>query len=332
MKAQRVRIKRNGPAETLALEEFQLDDNLAPDDVLIQTAYSGLNYADILMRLGLYQDAPKKPFTPGYEVSGTVLKVGSNVTRVKAGDQIVAGTLFGGYASHIKTSEKFCLPLPSGLDLAQGAALPVNGITTLLALDDFGRVRAGDKVLIQGASGGVGTLAVQFALEKGCEVWGTTTSPHKKAFIEQMGAKAMTEEEVLGLKSDKFDFILNSAAGPKLHQYYKLLKKSGKLVCIGIQDAVTDGKRNYFKLIKTLLGTKRYSIFDLLMESKSVGGFNALKYFTDDLEVERLIGAMGETSFQPHVGKVFPSKEVGQAHSFLESKQAKGKVLISWQN
>ncbi|HEY1551387.1 MAG TPA: alcohol dehydrogenase catalytic domain-containing protein, partial [Kofleriaceae bacterium] len=96
--SQEIRIEKYGPASALAFHDAAPREPAA-DEVAIDVAYSGINFADIQMRLGLYPDAPKKPFVPGYEVSGTIAAVGKNVRDVKAGDEVIAGTYFGGYAS-----------------------------------------------------------------------------------------------------------------------------------------------------------------------------------------------------------------------------------------
>ena len=117
------------------------------------------------MRLGLYPDAPKKPFVPGYEVSGKVTAVGTSVTRRRRpAITVIAGTYFGGYASHVTMpGAPGVQAAGDGIDLATGAALPVNYFTAQLALFEMARVRAGDRVLIECATGGVGVLAIQMA-------------------------------------------------------------------------------------------------------------------------------------------------------------------------
>src|SRR3954471_23114193 len=177
-------IEKYGPASTLHLRDL-VPREPADDEVAIDVAYSGINFADIQMRLGLYPDAPKKPFVPGYEVSGKVTAVGKSVDHVKVGDPVVAGTYFVGYASHVTLPARQVFKLPAGIDLEAGAALPVNYFTAQLALFEMARIRKGDRILIEPATGGVGVLAIQMARHVGAEVTGLTTSPHKKAFIEE---------------------------------------------------------------------------------------------------------------------------------------------------
>src|SRR5688572_14561384 len=209
-------IAKYGSAESLKLRDIA---PRAPsdDEVAIDVAYSGINFADIQMRLGFYPDAPKKPFVPGYEVSGKVTAVGRNVTDVKPGDAVVAGTYFGGYSSHVTIPSRQVFRLPTTIDLAAGAALPVNYFTAQLALFEMARVRKGDRVLIECATGGVGVLAIQMARHAGAEVTGLTTSPHKKSFIESLGAKAYTVDEFRADASLRnYDFILNASGGGEI--------------------------------------------------------------------------------------------------------------------
>ena len=144
MSHQQIAIEKFGSASTLHVSALT-PRAPADDEVSIDVAYSGVNFADIQMRLGFYPDAPKKPFVPGYEVSGTVSAVGKSVTDVKPGDSVVAGTYFGGYASHVTIPARQVFKLPKSVDLAAGAALPVNYFTAQLALFEMARVRAGDR-------------------------------------------------------------------------------------------------------------------------------------------------------------------------------------------
>src|SRR5256885_4180161 len=118
-------MEASAPASTLALGE-QPAPAPGPGEVAIDVKYSGVNFADIQMRLGFYPDAPRKPFVPGYEISGTVTAVGKNVRDVRAGERVAAGTYFGGYASHVTIPSRQVFKLPPAIDLEAGAALPVN--------------------------------------------------------------------------------------------------------------------------------------------------------------------------------------------------------------
>ena len=323
-------ITKNGPATVLQVQEADFDDEVASDEVIIDVKYSGINFADIMMRLGLYRDAPKKPFIPGYEVSGVVAKVGSAVTKFKVGDEVMAGTRFGGYVNCIKLPDWQVLNLPEGFNLQEGAALPVNFITAYIALQEFGRIRQGDKALIDSATGGVGVVFLQMCQQAGASAVGLTTTPAKKEFIESFGATAYTREEFDQSDEKDFDFILNSSGGKTLKAQYQLLSKSGKLCCIGLQSMIKNGRGGFFSMLRAALASPWFPILKLVVESKSVSGFNALKYFDDDPWMKKHLYQIEKTNIRPHIGDIFKASEAAQAHEHLQQRKAKGKVLLQW--
>ena len=333
MSYRNIQIETFGPASSLAFHDVAARAPEA-DEVAIDVAYSGINFADIQMRLGLYPDAPKKPFVPGYEISGTVTEVGRGVTDVKAGDAVVAGTYFGGYASHVTLPARQVFKLPAEVDLEAGAALPVNYFTAQLALFEMARIREGDRVLIEPASGGVGVLAIQMARFVGAEVTGLTTSPHKKAFIEGLGARAYTVDEFHADPSLRgYDLVVNSSGGAAITWQRQRLGLTGRIVCLGMSSMTKDGKRSYVKIASALLRTPRISVLKLFDQSTGVYALNALHVLRDPAWIAKLTRSMSEIAamrLQPHVGKVFPAADVAAAHAFLETKQATGKVLLRW--
>ena len=326
-------IEKFGSAQTLKLREIA-PRTPSDDEVAIEVAYSGINFADIQMRLGFYPDAPKKPFVPGYEVSGKVSAVGKNVTDVKPGDAVVAGTYFGGYASHVTVPVRQVFRLPASIDLAAGAALPVNYFTAQLALFEMARIRRGDRVLIECATGGVGVLATQMARHAGAEVTGLTTSAHKKPFIEALGATAYTREEFRADATLRdYDFILNASGGAEIQWQRARLGLTGRMVCVGISSGVKDGKRNFARIALAAVRTPRISVLKLFDASTGIYALNALHVLRDPIWIERLTKSMStveQMGLRPHVGKVFPATDVADAHAFLETKQATGKVLLAW--
>jgi 2-desacetyl-2-hydroxyethyl bacteriochlorophyllide A dehydrogenase len=326
-------IEKYGPASTLKLRELA---PRAPADgeVAIDVAYSGVNFADIQMRLGFYPDAPKRPFVPGYEVSGKVAAVGEGVTDLEVGDAVAAGTYFGGYASRVTLPAHQVFKLPPAMDLAAGAALPVAFFTAQLAVLEMARVRAGDRVLIEPGTGGVGVIATQMARHVGAEVTGLTTSPHKKAFIEGLGAKAYTVDEFRADGTLRgYDFILNSSGGAQINWQRARLGLTGRMVCLGIQSGVKDGKRSFVRIAAAALRTPRISVLKLFDENTGIFALNALHVLRDPAWIARLTREMQAApamSLAPHVGKVFPAADVAGAHAFLETKQATGKILLAW--
>jgi 2-desacetyl-2-hydroxyethyl bacteriochlorophyllide A dehydrogenase len=328
-----IAIEKYGPAHSLAIRERPAPE-VGDDEVAIDVRYSGINFADIQMRLGFYPDAPKKPFIPGYEVSGRVAAVGPKVSGLALGDSVVAGTYFGGYASRITVPSRQVFPLPPTTDLAEGAALPVNFFTAQLALFEMARVRKGDRVLIECATGGVGTLAIQMARHAGAEVVGLTTSPAKLDYIRDLGATAYTREAFYADETIRgFDFILNASGGKEVRTQLARLGMTGRMVCVGLSSGVRDGKRNFFRIAKAALQTPRISVLKMFDTNTGIFALNALHILQDPTWVERLtssLTAVEEMGLKPHVGKVFPADEVAGAHEYLQTRKALGKVLLEW--
>jgi 2-desacetyl-2-hydroxyethyl bacteriochlorophyllide A dehydrogenase len=326
-------IAKNGSSGSLVMRE------LAPrppgaDEVAIDVAYSGINFADVQMRLGLYPDAPKRPFVPGYEVSGRVTGVGKDVAGIKPGDPVIAGTYFGGYASHVTLPARQVAKLPAALDLEAGAAIPVAMFTAQLAMMEMARVRKGDRVLIECATGGVGVFAIQMARSVGAEVTGLTTSPHKKSFIESLGATAYTVDEFhADTKLRGYDTIVNATGGSAIRWQRERLGLTGRIVCIGLASALDNGKKSYWRIARAVLSTPRISVLKLFDSSTGVYALNALTVLRDEAWMTKLSASLGRVEamgLQPHVGKVFPAADVAQAHDYLATKQATGKVLLAW--
>ena len=326
-------IAKYGPASTLSTREIA---PRAPgdDEVAIDVAYSGINFADIQMRLGLYPDAPKRPFVPGYEVSGKIAEIGKNVSALAPGDPVVAGTYFGGYASTVTIPATQVFKLPAALDLAAGAALPVAYFTAQLAVFEMARVRRGDRVLIECGTGGVGVVATQMARHVGAEVTGLTTSEHKKPFIARLGATPYTLDEFRGdPRLTGYDFILNASGGGNIEWQRARLGLTGRIVCIGMSSAVADGKRSLVRVVSTLIRMPRISVIKLFNATTGIFALNALTVLRDPAWVVKLtqsLASVEQIGLVPHVGKVFPAADVAAAHSFLETKQATGKVLLQW--
>ena len=328
-------LRKTGGPEVLRVEETSGGATpLGEREVEIDVKFSGVNFADVMMRYGLYQDAPKRPYVPGYEVSGLVRAVGSKVTRFRVGERVVAGTLFGGYTSLLRVSDAIVFPLPDSFTLEEGAALPVNWVTAHAAIHDMGRVRKGDRVLVDAASGGVGSIALQLLKKAGAETVGLTSSPSKKAFIESFGATALTHEEFLARKDlPAFDLILNSQGGKTVRAHYDRLAPTGRIVCFGMSSGMRAGRKDLIAFIRAALAMPRFSLISMFDPCRGVYGLNALSLFKDERYRTSLAGkwaALLTDPVKPHIGKIFPAAEAGQAQLLLENRGTTGKVILRW--
>src|SRR5690242_8094466 len=179
-------ITRHGPPEVLAVQE-RPDPIPGPGELLIDVHAAGINFADLMARLGLYPDAPKPPCVVGYEVAGTVAAMGPGSDgEFQVGQRVVAPTRFGGYAERVVARADGAVALPDELGFEAGASIPINYSTAWEALVRAGNLQSGERVLIQAAAGGVGIAATQIARRTGAEVWGTA-SPVKHEAIRRFG-------------------------------------------------------------------------------------------------------------------------------------------------
>lgn len=197
----RVTIPRAGSYETLLFETVA-DPVPRAGEVVVESEAIGVNYADCLVRMGLYESAKTYvgwPITPGFEVSGRVVALGEGVTDLPVGTRVMAVTRFGGYATHVVVPRDQVFRVPSTFDAKQAAAFPAVAITAYYALFDLANVRAGWKVLVHSAGGGVGCSLVQLARIAGCEVVGVVGTPGKVATVKELGATHVIDKSSVDL-------------------------------------------------------------------------------------------------------------------------------------
>src|SRR5579871_4758258 len=257
-------IRKYGPPAVLAVQE-QPDPSPDVGEVRIAVHASGVNFADVLARLGLYPDAPKPPMVVGYEVSGVVDAVGPGVTAHAVGDHVVALTRFRGYADRVVVSERFAFRQPPSIDHVTAAAIPVNYLTALLALYHAANVTAGETVLIHGAGGGVGIAAIQLAKLRGATILGTASTAKHDA-IRALGAdysidyrERSVSEEVRRITNGRgVDVVLDPIGGRSFADSYDLLAPLGRLVVYGVSALATAERRNLWRIVATMWKTPRF--------------------------------------------------------------------------
>ncbi len=232
-----VAIRRAGPPETLETIDAP-EPSAGAGQVVIRVRRAGVNFADVLARQGIYPDAPKMPFVPGYEVSGVVASVGAGVTGVRGGERVAAFTRFGGYAECAVADARFAVTLPAGMDFSTGAAVPVNFATAFHCLFHTGSLLPGDRVLVHAAAGGVGLAAVQMAKGAGAIVFGTAGSPEKVRFLRAFGvdhpvdyrSEDFVEVVRRATGGEGVDVILDSSGGRTIAQDLRVLRPGGRIV------------------------------------------------------------------------------------------------------
>jgi NADPH:quinone reductase-like Zn-dependent oxidoreductase len=328
-----VEITKHGGPEVMNVAE-RADPALRPGWVRVEVAACGVNFADVMARIGVYPDAPKPPCIIGYEVAGTVLDLGEGVEELTRGQRVLAGTKFGGYASQVSVPERDCVALPERLTFEQGAAIPVNYATAWAGLVGYGSLQPGERVLIHSAGGGVGIAATQLARRFGAgEIYGTA-SPSKHARISELGVDHVLDYKEAAVKGalPPFDVILDPIGGRSLRTSYNLLRPGGRLVGFGASAVVSGAKRKIMPALRTVAQMPRFSLIKQMSESKTVIGLNMLTLWKDreTLEpwIEPLRELLDDGTINPVIAGAFSFEEAGAAHDMLTQRRNIGKVVL----
>ena len=229
-----------GPIENLVVTEVPAP-SLAPGKVLIDVKAASLNFPDALMVQGLYQVKPPTPFVPGAEYAGVVAAVGEGVTHVKAGDHVMAFTGWGGFAEQAVADAMRVSPMPPTMSFAQGASFVLTYATSHHALKDVAKLQAGETLLILGASGGVGTSAIQLAKITGATVIAAASSDDKLALCKSLGADHLVNyshddwrdqlNAIVGKKG--VDVVYDAVGGPYAEPALRSLGWRGRYLVVG---------------------------------------------------------------------------------------------------
>lgn len=336
-------IHRAGSYDELRVEAASLRAP-GPDEVAIDVAAAGVNYADVIVRMGLYSSALELvgwPITPGFEVAGIVRAVGSNVRDVRVGARAIAVTLFGGYASAIVVPRAQVFSLPAQLSFEQGAALPAVFLTAYFALHVLAHPRRGDRMLVHSAAGGVGTSVIQLAKRAGCEVTGVVGGAHKVALAKELGCDHVIDKssEDLWRRAEAispmgFDHVLDANGVSTLRESYEHLARPGKLVVYGFAAMMpkTGGRPSWLKLAADYVRTPRFDPLAMTKDSRSVLAFN-LSYLFDRMDILEegmvlLDACLRDGSFVPPPVQAYPLDDVARAHRDIESGKTVGKLVL----
>lgn len=328
-----VEISKHGGPEVLQVRE-RPDPPLGRGELRIEVAAAGINFADVMARMGIYPDAPKPPCVVGYEVAGTILEVGEGVESFTSGQRVIASTMFGGYASQVAVPASDVISLPDELTFEQGAALPVNYGTAWAGLIGYGNLQPGERVLIHSAGGGVGIAATQIAKHAGAEVYGTA-SPGKHEQIAALGVDHPLDYTKAGWERGlpKFDLIMDAIGGKSLRRGYNQLRAGGRLVAFGVSSAVSGEKRNLVTGLGTLARMPRFNMVKQISESKAVIGLNMLSLWKDHGTLAPWIvplqALIENGTVQPVVAGAFSFEQAGEAQRMITERRNVGKVVLT---
>ncbi len=327
-------ITKHGDPGVLQVQE-RPDPPIKPGHVRVDVAAAGINFADTMARAGMYADAPKPPMVVGYEVAGTVTEVGEGVEGIASGTRVLAATRFGGYASRVVVPAADVVPLPDNLSFEQGAAIPVNYATAWAGLVGYGSLRAGERVLVHAAAGGVGIAATQIAKRHGAEVHGTA-SPAKHDAIKGLGVDVAYDYRTPGWErglDGSFDLIMDAIGGSSFKRSYRLLRPGGRLVAYGASSVLQGETRNLLKAAPQALPMLRgFDLIKQMSDSKAVIGLNMLRLWdsrgTLAPWLEPLMALLEDGTIAPVVSDVVPFDRAPDAHRIIAERRNVGKVVL----
>lgn len=313
-------VRQFGGPEVLKLEEVPTPKPAA-GQVLVRIHAAGVNPYDTYMRAGTYAVKPPLPYTPGSDGAGVIEAVGDEVKKVKAGDRVyTARTVTGAYAEFALALEQQVHPLPAKISFSQGAGVWVPYGTAYHALYHSAKARASETVLVHGASGGVGSAAVQMARAMGLTVFGTAGTSKGLELVKREGAHHVFEHSKAGYADEIMkttggrgvDIILEMLANVNLSTDLKLLATNGRVIIIGNRGEITINPR------------------DLMLRRASARGFT-LWGITPEEEADihaGLIAGLGNGTLGPVVGKELPLAEAARAHKEILEPGAAGKIVL----
>ena len=333
-------ITRAGPPEVLQVKEAP-DPTPKAGEIRIRVEASGVNFADIMGRMGVYPDLPPIPVVPGYEVSGRVEAVGAGVEESWIGRDAIALTRFGGYADVVCVPAKQVFARPSAWSALEGAALPVNYFTAWQLVVVMGGLKRGETVLIHSAGGGVGIAATQIAKHIGARVIGTASA------AKHGELRALSVDHLIDYRTEDFEMrvreitngrgvelILDAVGGESFKKGYRILAPTGRLGMFGVSSLAEGKQRNVLALFSMLANTPwfQFNPLRLMNANKGVFGVNLGHMWgeVDRLHVwgESLLDLAVKGVIKPKVAASFRFDEAAQAHHFIQDRRNIGKVLL----
>ena len=321
-----IQIEKPGGPEALRPAERGRPEP-KPHEILVKVAAAGVNRPDVLQRMGLYAVPPDASDLPGLEIAGEVVACGAAVKKWQPGDAVCALTHGGGYAEYCVTPEVQALPVPKGFSMVEAASLPETFFTVWSNVYDRGRLAAGETLLVQGGSSGIGVTAIQMAKATGNRVFATAGSEEKCAACVRLGAEAAfnykTQDFVAGVKAATggkgVDVILDMAAGDFVPQELKALADDGRLVFI----AFLRGMKT--ELDVNELMRRRLTLTGSTLRPRPIAFKGAIAASLRS-HIWPLIDA---GKIKPVIYKTFPLEQAAEAHRLMESSAHIGKIVLT---
>jgi NADPH:quinone reductase-like Zn-dependent oxidoreductase len=340
MKNTRVVITARGGPEVLKLIEDDLPEP-RPGEVRLKVLVTGVAFADVLMRYGMYPGTPAMPFSPGYDVVGIVDKLGDGVAEFRVGDTVTVLTMFGGYASYLCVASKELVRVPDGVDPAEAVSLVLNYVTAYQMIHRVARLQSGQTLLNHGAAGGVGSAVLELGKLAGLKIFGTA-SKGKHDLVTSLGGIPIDYKaddfvaRVLQLTGGKgVDAAFDAIGGSNWWRSYKTLRPGGKepggkLIGYGMSSVVEQGKPSK---LKGAVSFALMGMLGVLPDGKTARWYSVTtekkrgpEEFHEDLA--HLLGLLHEGKIRPQIAERLPLSEAQRAHELIENARVAGKIVL----
>jgi NADPH:quinone reductase len=320
-----IEISKPGGPEVLVPADRPKPE-LAPGEVLIKVEAAGVNYPDVMQRMGHYPPPPGASDIPGLEVAGVVVKVAHGVSEWRIGDRVCALVAGGGYAEFCMAPAPQCLPVPRGMDFVRAAVIPETFFTVWTNVFERGHLKAGESILIHGGSSGIGTTAIQLARAFGARPFATAGSAEKCAACERLGAvRAFNYRESDFVEAVKeatggrgVDLVLDIVGGDYVARNIEALAVEGRLVQVGL----LGGYRAQVNLIALM--QRRVTLTGSTLRSRSVSEKGAIATALR----QRVWPLLESGAVGPVIHATFPLRAAADAHRVMDSSAHIGKLLL----
>lgn len=326
----RVVVAKHGPPDVLEVVEDRLPQP-APDEVRVRTIAAGISGLDLMVRAHRFPGFPKVPFTPGVDVVGVVEALGANVGELEVGDRVAALLGFqGGYAETLCIPARMAVPVPEGLDPGEAVAIVANYVTAYTMLHRVAAVESGEKALIHGAAGGVGSALVELGAHAGLEMYGTA-SPHNHGLVRERGATPLdyhtgnVTRRIRLMTDGGVDVVFDPIGGARqLWGSYRALGKGGRLVWFGVAGSSRHGAGVIPASLLTRLA------LSLIPDGRSVPMTSDVsepnEWYRETLAT--MLDYLAAGKLQPLIAERFPLLAAAEAHAFMEQHRYAGKVVL----
>lgn len=294
-----------------------------PGELAVAVAACGLNFADLLMIEGKYQEKPALPFTLGMEIAGTVTALGAGVTGFAPGDRIAGFGGLGGLAERANLPAARCLKLPDGMDFRQAAAFQIAYGTSHLALDHKARLQPGETLFVTGAAGGVGLTAVEIGRRMGARVIASARGAERMETARAAGAHEVIDSDAPDLRGalkalGGVDVVYDAVGGPALLEALRATRPEGRLLVIGFAGGEVP------QLPANLLLVKNLSVMGLYW-----GGYLTFAPQVLTASLQQLAAWIAAGDLVPHIGATFPLTDAAAALACLKDRRATGKIVVT---